>query len=499
MTTDFGELEYGAIQGVSNQESSIDNEQFDFLSSHDEETFFEPLPDVSHCFDEQLCGKNGKRVAETIDDYERVLIELKTKITEICQKPDLTLELMSDLIRYAAKQAGHPLDHNRIVQILCDENNKQKYGFRLVVINKNQGAHWFQYEQRHIVEDLLMAGELNIIGGLSGAAKTNFTATLLSALMNPYREPRFLGFMVNRDLVKQVFFIGLDGGRNVYMPIFKNTGLIRDGIPVDGFNFIPNESGWGITSTNLDKLEALLKEAPSSIVVLDSFLAAISGSGVDENSAVVAARILDLKLLCERHGATPILLAHQKKESTQEFTGADSLRGHGSIPAFAGQIITLNFLDQKSKVNGMAVPDRKSPKRRLVAGHRGTPIDLLVELDFQGGTVKSHGDFYDAFLSLQSEQQLNEDLVGPPLLTKLKELSRGKRDVLEALLGYEAPVLQSTLVSVSGINKGTVSRNLKALTEERYRGTPLVTEYETSDGKVYEVSYSIKQELLQNY
>ena len=175
------------------------------------------------------------------------------------------------------------------------------------------------------------------------------------------------------------------------------------------------------------------------------------------------------------------------------------MRGHGSIPVFAGQIITLNFLDQKSKVNGKAVPDRKSPKRRLVAGHRGTPIDLLVDLDFQGGTVKSHGDFYDAFLSLQSEEQLNEDLDGPSLLTKIKGLSQGKRDVLEALRGYDAPILQTTLVSDSGINKGTVSRNLKALTEERYRGTPLVTEYETSDGKVYEVSYSIKQELLQKY
>ena len=142
--------------------------------------------------------------------------------------------------------------------------------------------------------------------------------------------------------------------------------------------------------------------------------------------------------MCERHGATPIVLAHQKKESTQDFTGADSLRGHSSIPAFAGQIITLNFLDQKSKVNGKAVPDRKSAKRRLVAGHRGTPIDLLVELDFQGGTVKSHGGFYDAFLSLQSEEQLNEDLDDPSLLTKVKGLSQGKRDVLEALRGYEA-------------------------------------------------------------
>ena len=188
MTKDLGQLDYGDIQGDSNEESSVDFEQFDFPSSHDEETFIEPLPDVSHCFDEKPRDMRVKRVAETVDDYEQVLIELKTKITEICQKPDLTSELKSDLIRYAAKQAGHLLDHNRIVQILCDEHNKQKYGSRLVVINKDQGAHWFQYEQRHIVEDLLMAGELNIIGGLSGAAKTNFTAMLLSALMNSDRE-----------------------------------------------------------------------------------------------------------------------------------------------------------------------------------------------------------------------------------------------------------------------------------------------------------------------
>ena len=34
------------------------------------------------------------------------------------------------------------------------------------------------------------------------------------------------------------------------------------------------------------------------------------------------------------------------------------------------------MLDAKTKVNGKAVPDRKNPKRRLVAGHRGAPIDL---------------------------------------------------------------------------------------------------------------------------
>ena len=65
-------------------------------------------------------------------------------------------------------------------------------------------------------------------------------------------------------------------------------------------------------SSNLDKLEELLKSNPDSIMVVDSLLAATSGSGIDENSAMMAARIMDLKLVCERHGATPIVLAHEE-------------------------------------------------------------------------------------------------------------------------------------------------------------------------------------------
>jgi len=480
----------------------VNFDELDFQSSISDSTFDEPMPDTQARAQKAFrARKSPRRSAATgsVDDYKAVLLELDSKVTEICSDNKLSSEQKTDLIRYASRQAGHPLDNNRIVQILLEHHSRSKYGSNLILINQHKGSQWFEHGESHIVEDLITKGELNIIGGLSGAAKTNFTAMLLSSLLNHDRDPSFLGFRLNRDQVKSVFFIGLDGGRNVYTPIFRNTGLVTEQGAIPNFNFIPNESGWGITSSNLDKLETLLKDAPDSIVVVDSLLAATSGSGIDENSALIAARIMDLKLVCERHGATPIVLAHQKKESTQDFTGADSLRGHSSIPAFAGQIITLNFLDQKSKVNGKAVPDRKSAKRRLVAGHRGTPIDLLVELDFQGGTVKSHGDFYDAFLSLQSEEQLNEEFDGPSLLTQLKGLSKSKREVLDVLCGYEAPVLQATLVADSGINKGTVSRNLKTLMEKRYQGTPLVTEFETPDGKFYEVSYAIKQELLAHY
>jgi len=482
----------------------VDFDLLDFQSSVSEVSFEEPIPDLvikpSSPFKDRKTSRTKRVPAVTVEGYKAVLHELQSKIAEICRDNSLSSELKSDLIKYASRQSGHQLSDNRIVQVLLEQHSRNKYGSNLILINAEQGSQWFEHGESHIIEDFITKGELNIIGGLSGAAKTNFTAMFLSALLNPESDPRFLGYRVNRDQVNQVFFIGLDGGRNVYAPIFRNTGLIdKHGALLPRFNFIPNESGWGISSSNLDKLETRLKEYPNSIVVVDSLLAAISSSGVDENSPMMAARIMDLKLVCEKHNATPIVLAHQKKESTQDFTGADSLRGHGSIPAFAGQIITLNFLDQKSKVNGKAIPDRKSPKRRLVAGHRGTPIDLLVELDFDNGTVKSHGEFYDALFSIEAQSDLDDVFDSTTIQSVVTSLSAGKRAVFDALSSYEAPTSQATLVADHSLNKGTVSKSLGVLKEERFQGTPLITEIQADGSKLYEVAYTIKQKLREDY
>ena len=60
------------------------------------------------------------------------------------------------------------------------------------------------------------------------------------------------------------------------------------------------------------------------------------------------------------------------------------------------------MLDAKTKVNGKVVGDRKDTKRRLVAGHRGAPIDLLIEFDFDKFEIKTHGDFYDSLYAAQA-------------------------------------------------------------------------------------------------
>ena len=486
----------------NDDQHEVDFDYLDFQNSISDPSYDEPMPEPKASTANPLKGRRSPKKAKStgsVDEYKSVLLELDTKIKEICSDDELTSEQKSDLIRYAARQASHPLSNDRIVQLLLEHHSRVKYGSDLILINQKRGSEWFQHGESHIVEDLITKGELNIIGGLSGAAKTNFTAMLLSALLNHDRDPKFLGFKLNREQVKSVIFIGLDGGRNVYTPIFRNTGLVDEQGAIANFNFIPNESGWGITSSNLDKLEGLLKSNPDSIVVVDSLLAATSGSGIDENSAMMAARIMDLKLVCERHGATPIVLAHQKKESTQEFTGADSLRGHSSIPAFAGQIITLNFLDQKSKVNGRSIPDRKSPKRRLVAGHRGTPIDLLVELDFQAGTIRSHGDFYDALFSMQQIDDLDacvEERLG--IRSLMQKWSPSMQQVFDCLMGEDTPIDQAQVTDLVALPKGTVSKALKRLMEERFRGKPFVDVIK-SDRTNYWITDDVKREVNSDY
>lgn len=467
----------------------------------------EPLPDVQqgrksigsrYVESGRGAGSRTSRRDNTVDDYKHILVELEKKIEEICSDKATTSELKADLIRYAAKRSGIPFDYNRIVQKLLEYHQKQKYGSSLLVIGGGEGNDWFNSDERHLIDELLVRGELNIIGGLSGAAKTNVAALMLSALLNQEKQD-FLGFKINHDLCEKVFFIGLDGGKNVYTPIFSRAGLITDEGTVDNFYFIPNETGWGITSSNLDKLEDLLKETQNSIVVVDSLLAATTGSGVDENSAMIAARIMDLKLLCERHNATPIVLAHQKKDSTQDFTGADSLRGHSSIPAFAGQVITLNFLDQKAKINGRNVPDRKNPKRRLVAGHRGTPIDLLIELDFETGAVRSHGEFYEALYAFTDQEVFNDVLESNATPhAVMKSWSPTMQALFNHLLTEEAPVEQAQLIERLHLAKGTVSKAINRLTEEKFQGRPFVEEV-PGERKLYWVNDLIQTEVRVDY
>ena len=483
------------------QDNFVDYDDLDFQQHFEQNEAVEPLPELNS-FGTQALAKRKKskrrKHEDPVQEFKATQKELKRRIREICKDDEMSSEEKSDLIKLAARDLGINLGETRIIQELLDFHLNEKFGSDLVVINSEQGHDWFSGEESHIIDSIIPKGELNILAGLTGASKTILQSIMCAHILDPEKEPYFLGYKINRELVNQIFFIGLDGNKTIYCPYFKKAGLIKeDNRPIPRFNFIPSESGWGITSKNLDKLESKLKNNPNSIVIVDSLVASVSNTGVDENSSQMAARLMDLRGLCEKYDCTPIILAHQKKEATQDFTGADSLRGHSSIPCFAGQIITLNMLDAKTKVNGKAVPDRKNPKRRLVAGHRGAPIDLLIEIDFDEFEIKTHGDFYDALFAAQTEMEdLLEVATNPRAV--MDSWSPTMKAVFDCLWEQEHPIDQAEIVSLLGLSKGAVSKAVNRLIAERFRNHAFV-EVVPAERMVYWVNDFIKAEVNAYY
>ena len=119
------------------------------------------MPDTQARAKKAFGGRKSPRrstATGSVDEYKAVLLELNSKVTEVCSDNELSSEQKTDLIRYASRQAGHPLDNNRIVQILLEHHSKSKYGSNLILINLNQGSQWFEHGERHIVEDLITKG-----------------------------------------------------------------------------------------------------------------------------------------------------------------------------------------------------------------------------------------------------------------------------------------------------------------------------------------------------
>ena len=133
---------------MSNQNNGdqceVDFDELDFQSSINDSSFDEPMPLTQASAKKAFGGRKSPRRSAamgSVDEYKAVLLELDSKVTEICSDSELTSEQKTDLIRYASRQAGHPLDNNRIVQILLEHHSRSKYGSSLILINQHHGAY----------------------------------------------------------------------------------------------------------------------------------------------------------------------------------------------------------------------------------------------------------------------------------------------------------------------------------------------------------------------
>ena len=100
-----------ATQNYDDQHE-VDFDELDFQSSISDSSFDEPLPVTQARAKKAFKGrKNPRRSSATgsVDEYKAVLLELNSKVTEICSNSELTSEQKTDLIRYASRQAGHDI------------------------------------------------------------------------------------------------------------------------------------------------------------------------------------------------------------------------------------------------------------------------------------------------------------------------------------------------------------------------------------------------------
>jgi len=375
---------------------------------------------------------------------------------------------------------GVKLTDRKLLDLLNKITNPRISGNGLLCIGETNGEWYLNQADKYIIQDLIAEEELNLIGGKSGVAKTVFLIFMLASIL--LGDEEFLGQKIVRKdgVMPQVFYFALDSSGAVYGDYAKKAGLVNEegtGF-VPGLHVIPQNAGWFMNDDGLGELEDLLKQkAPdgNAVVIIDSLSAATLPTGISENSTEISMCLMDLKRVCQKCNATPIVLLHQQKEALQDDVGTDSLRGSSNIPSFAYKVITLNHLDTVSLVGNKKLPDRKNPRRRMYAGHRGLTLDLLIEFDFDEWTLKSLGEFEEAFYFAQAEVNV-KDAESPIQFRKtLQELKPRQRSIVNSLCQSKQAHTKEDLAHILGCSKETYRRDLEGLLKIEVEGNYLIT------------------------
>ena len=117
------------------------------------------MPNFASSSDSAVDNVEYPQAIATVAAAVAVLNKVDHQIEHISNIINLSSEQKSDLIRYASRKAGYPLDNNRIVQKLLEHHSKAKYVSDLIVINKDQGSEWFDNSEYHIIDNLIVKGE----------------------------------------------------------------------------------------------------------------------------------------------------------------------------------------------------------------------------------------------------------------------------------------------------------------------------------------------------
>ena len=231
-----------------------------------------------------------------------------------------------------------------------------------------------------LVDGLILAGTLNIIGADPKAGKTLWSVALIANLLHGCQQ--FIG----RDITSRpptVIIVGPDQPVKLWKRQLKAVGLV-EGNTLDRriVRLWDGLNPWAATPEGIAELRQVCADHPGSLVLVDSFAKVSEKLGIDENSREAAEVLTDIERACIVHGCTPLVIHHNAKAAGRVgIVNGAALRGSGSIRANVSQAMILTLID----------PDNpKETRRRLVTEGRGTEVFLDVVIQLEDGRHWRH-------------------------------------------------------------------------------------------------------------
>jgi hypothetical protein len=235
-----------------------------------------------------------------------------------------------------------------------------------------------------IVEAVILAGTLNILGADPKAGKTLWAVALIASLLHGCQQ--FIGRGI-KGHPPNVIIVGPDQPIRLWKKQLQAVGLVQ-GNTLDEriVRLWDSQNPWAATPEGLSELRRLCADYPGSLVLVDSFAKVSEKLGIEENSREAAEVLSDIERACIFSGCTPLVIHHNAKAAGRSgIVNGGALRGNSAIRANASQVAVLTLIDQDNP---------KDPRRRLVTeGRGGEFIDAVIQLEEDGWSWRHVCDF----------------------------------------------------------------------------------------------------------
>jgi DNA primase len=250
----------------------------------------------------------------------------------------------------------------------------------------------------YLIPGLLPKGESALLVASPKVGKTLLGIDLAFAVATG--EDYFLGETCQQG---KVLLVSVDESRQSTKAKLIKRGFKKS--DAENIRIIPQ-----FEVSQLEKLEAEIEDFHPTLVIIDSLKRITKGSTISENSAEFSDVVYTISELCNRYGASCVLIHHSKKDN--EIIGVDNVRGSSAIVGALGNVWIMNRVAKEDPNNKKKfIYDPKDTRRQLYCYSRdseGKAFNLEFNPENNSWDVAGEVGISDAELD---ERKNNKDRI----------------------------------------------------------------------------------------